>query len=375
MGATLLRLATMNSARQLAWLWEITRHGRAQQGGALLQQRPSMPDDRGAQARAAKERSVHSRCGATIALGVLLVCGGCSGRQHATYQGYVEGDFVYLASSQAGRLEHLAVTRGQQVAQAAPLFVLEAVDERAAAHAAQQQLVTAQAQLADLQSGKRPPEVGVVQSQLAQAQAAAQKSASQRDRDAAQLRAGGISQEQAEATEAQADSDAARVRELQDQLAVARLPGRVEQLRAQASVVEAARAVLAQAEWRLEQKSVSAPKTGLVYDTLYREGEWIQAGSPVVRMLPPENTKVRFFVPETVLGSLALGQSVSLHCDGCSADLPARITFISPEAEFTPPVIFSNETRGKLVYMIEAHPSPEDAPRLHPGQPLAVLVP
>jgi len=130
--------------------------------------------------------------------------------------------------------------------------------------------------------------------------------------------------------------------------------------------------VLAQADWRVGQKSVVAPNAGLVYDTMFRVGEWVAAGSPVVRMLPPENIKVRFFVPQTVLGMLTIGRRVSLHCDGCAADLPAAITFVSPQAEFTPPVIYSNETRSKLIYMIEAHPSAADAVKLHPGQPLAV---
>jgi HlyD family secretion protein len=105
---------------------------------------------------------------------------------------------------------------------------------------------------------------------------------------------------------------------------------------------------------------------------MFRVGEWVAAGDPVVRMLPPENIKVRFFVPQPVLGSLTIGGKVSLHCDGCAADLPATITFVSPQAEYTPPVIYSNETRSKLIFMIEAHPSPADALKLHPGQPIAV---
>jgi len=153
---------------------------------------------------------------------------------------------------------------------------------------------------------------------------------------------------------------------------VARLPGRDQQLQAQYNQVQAARAVLAQADWKVEQKSVSAPRAGLVYDTMYREGEWVMAGNAVVRMLPPQNIKVRFFVPETLLGSLPLGRKVSLRCDGCAADIPATITYVSSEAEYTPPVIYSNDTRGKLIYMIEAHPTPQDAVKLHPGQPLAV---
>ena len=297
---------------------------------------------------------------------------GCSGSRTASYQGYVEGEFVYLASSQPGHLEHLAVTRGQQVAGGAAVFRLEATEEEAEQRQAQHQLGVAQAQLADIETGRRPPEIDVIRAQLLQAQAAARKSAQQRQRDEAQYRAGGISREQLQATLAQATSDAAHVSELQSQLDVARLPGRQQQLQAQSAQVLFAEAALAQANWRLGQKSVAAPRAGLVFDTMYREGEWVAAGNPVVRMLPPQNIKVRFFVPQTILGSLAVGRKVSLHCDGCTADIPATITFISPEAEFTPPVIYSNETRSKLVFMIEAHPTPADAVKLHPGQPLAV---
>jgi HlyD family secretion protein len=305
-------------------------------------------------------------------LGLLLT--GCSGSRNDSYQGYVEGEFVYLSSSQSGHLEHLAASRGEQVEIGRLLFTLEAIDEKAEQHQARQQLSAAEAQLADLQTGKRAPEIAVIRAQLQQAEASAQKSSHQRDRDEAQYRSGGISREQFEATLAQASTDAARVKELDSQLDVARLPGRDQQLKAQSDQVQAARAVLAQTDWKVDQKSVSAPKAGLVYDTLYREGEWVAAGSPVVRMLPPQNLKVRFFVPEGLLGSLPIGRNVSLHCDGCTAEVPATITYVSSEAEYTPPVIYSNDTRGKLIYMIEAHPSPGDAVKLHPGQPLAVTL-
>jgi HlyD family secretion protein len=302
----------------------------------------------------------------------LALLAGCTGASTTTFQGYVEGEFVAMASSQPGRLEHLAVARGQQVERGAALFTLESTDERAAQQQAREQLAAAQAQLADLETGKRPPEVAVVAAQLRAAQAAAQKSALQREHDEAQFKSGGISREQLEATLAQAASDAAHVSELTSQLEVARLPGRAQQLEAQSRQVEAARAVLAQADWRLAEKSVAAPSAGLVYDTLYREGEWIAAGSPVVRMLPPQNVKVRFYVPEAIIGALTAGRKVSLSCDGCAAQVPATITYVSNESEYTPPVIYSNETRGKLVYLIEAHPAPGDAVKLHPGQPLAV---
>ena len=307
-----------------------------------------------------------------VALLSLVLLAACSGKPRATFQGYAEGDFVYLSSSQPGRLDRLNVARGEQVAAGAPLFTLESVQEQAAQRQAQHQLEVAQAQLKDLKTGKRPAEVAVISAQLASAEVQARKTALQRQRDESQYRAGGISQEQLEATRAAAEADAAKVRELQHQVEVAQLPGREEQLRAQNEQMEAARAALAEANWKLDQKSMAAPQAGLVYDTLYREGEWIGAGNPVVRMLPPQNIKVRFFVPETALGVLVLGRAVEVQCDGCATEVPAAISYISAESEYTPPVIYSNETRVKLTYMVEARPSPQDAPKLHPGQPLTV---
>ncbi|HEY2531719.1 MAG TPA: HlyD family efflux transporter periplasmic adaptor subunit [Xanthobacteraceae bacterium] len=302
----------------------------------------------------------------------LIWLAACSSKPNDSFQGYVEGDFVYLASSQAGRLDRINVARGEQVSASAPLFDLESTQEQAAQRQAQHQFEVAQAQLKDMTTGQRPPEVAVISAQLAAAEVQARKSASQRQRDEAQYRAGGIAQEQLEATRAQADSDAAKVNELKNQVEVARLPRRSEQLRAQAEQMEASRAALAEANWKLDQKTVAAPQAGLVYDTMYRQGEWINAGNPVVRLLPPQNIKVRFFVPETIVGGLALGRAVNLRCDGCASDVPAAISYISADSEYTPPVIYSNETRVKLTYMIEARPSVQDAPKLHPGQPLTV---
>lgn len=306
------------------------------------------------------------------ALCVVASLAACSRRDNAGWQGYVEGEYVYLASSQSGTLTQLQVQRGQNVNAGAPLFELESVNETAALQQAQQQLSAAQALLADLRTGRRPPEVRVTEAQLAQARANAHKAALQLARDEAQLKAGGIAQAQLDDSRALAESSAAQVRELENQVSVAHLPGRSQQIAAQAAQVEAAQAAVAQARWRLDQKRVAAPAAGFVQDTLFRIGEWVPAGNPVVQLLPPQNVKVRFFVSETALGRLATGRNVTVHCDGCAADIPATITFISNAAEYTPPVIFSNENRTKFVFMAEARPAPADAPKLHPGQPVEV---
>ena len=222
--------------------------------------------------------------------------------------------------------------------------------------------------------GKRNPELDVAEAQLAQARAAAAQAAQQLKRDEAQFEVGGIARAQVEDSRANHAIKAARVRELEGQLEVSRLPARQDQIKAQNAQVAAARAATDQSAWRLDQKHVSAVQAGLVSDTLYRVGEWVPAGNPVVRMLPPGNVKVRFFVPEAIVGSLKPGRAVALRCDGCEAAVAAQVSYISNEPEYTPPVIYSNETRAKLVFMIEARPSVENAPKLRPGQPVAVTL-
>ncbi len=302
-----------------------------------------------------------------------LLCG-CSSDKPSTHQGYVEGEYVHVASPMGGRLERLFVQRGQTVDAKAALFKLEADEEAAAKQQADEQLKAAQAQLADLRVGRRSPELEVVRAQLAQAQAAEEQAAQQLERDQAQFEVGGIARAQLDDSRSNLAMKAARVRELAGQLQVSRLPARDEQIRAQDAQVAAARAMSSQLAWRLNQKQVTATQAGLVVDTLYREGEWVPPGSPVVRLLPPQNLKARFFVPEAVVGGIKPGRKALLHCDGCAADVQATVSYIANAPEYTPPVIYSNETRAKLVFMVEARPTAQSTQALQPGQPVTVTL-
>jgi len=312
---------------------------------------------------------------ASLVSAALAILGGCSHGRPAGYQGYVEGKFVYVASPESGRLDRLSVARGQTIPVGHPLFALDSQPEAAALQQAQQILRSSQAKLADLQLGKRPPEIAVTRAQLEQAQAQQKQAQAILRSDQSQYRSGGIPQTDLVNAQAAADVSVARVHELTAALAVDALPGREQQVRAQTRQVAANRAALAQAQWRLDQKQIASPRRGLVFDTLYRQGEWVAGGDPVVELLPPENIEVRFFVPESVVGRLHMGQDVVVRCDGCSAPVPAKIAFVSPQAEYTPPLIYSNENRSKLVFMIVAQPPAEKAALLHPGQPVEVALP
>jgi HlyD family secretion protein len=312
------------------------------------------------------------RIAAVLSLTTLALTAACGNDKPASFQGYVEGEFVHVGSGAAGRLQHLLVQRGQTVAAAAPLFDLESEQEAAAVRQADEALSASRAQLADMGTGKRSAEIDVLEAQLAQAKASEQQSASQLARDTAQLDAGGISRQQLEASRAKHDVDAGRVRELSGQLDVARMAARPAQIRAQSSQVAAATAVLDKSRKQFDEKHVVAAQGGVIVDTLFREGEWVPAGSPVVRMLPPENLKVRFFVPQPDVSRFPVGRKVAIHCSGCAQPLAGTVTYTSTEPEYTPPVIYSNDTRAKLVFMIEARPDAAAAATLHPGQPVDV---
>ncbi len=303
---------------------------------------------------------------------IALLLAACGEQAPSYYQGYAEAEYVRVALPFAGSLERLNVQRGMQVKAGDTLFALERENEAAARREAQERLKNAEAQLANLQKGKRPTEIEAIRAQLAQAETGLKLSEVQLKRTEQLVAQNFIAKEKLDEARAARDRDTAHVAQLKADLATAQLAARADEIKAARAAVAAAQATLAQADWRLEQKSAAAPVAGLVADTLYVKGEWVTAGSPVVSLLPPQNIKVRFFVPESVLGVLRIGYNVSLTCDSCAESITARITFIAPQAEFTPPVIYSKENRARLVFLIEARPSPDDALKLHPGQPVEV---
>ena len=255
-----------------------------------------------------------------LALGLAT---GCSPKAPNVFQGYIEGEYVYVAAPLGGALTNLAVARGSEVKTGQLLFELERGSEAAALDEARKNLSRAQANLV-----------------LSEA-AFTRRVQLRKDQ-------GVISAEELDQARAQRDADQAQV--------------------------ESQTAARDKAQWSFDQKQQSAPTNAFVHDTLYRAGEWVAAGSPVVALLPPANLKVRFFVPQAALPKIKPGETVSVSFDGGPHAYPATINYISTEAEFTPPVIYSRENRAKLVYMIEAKFSPADAADLRPGQPVDVRV-
>jgi HlyD family secretion protein len=310
-----------------------------------------------------------------LALAIAALLAGCGAKTPPGWQGYVEGEYVMVAAPAAGRLERRFVERGAQVDAGTPLFVLEQENEKAARQEAQERLNNAQARLANLEGARRGQEIEAIRAQLREATAGRDLSAEQLAQQQRLFAAKFVSQASVDAARAAYQRDVARVAEVTAQLRTAQGSiGREKEIAAARSDVEAQRAVLAQSEWRLAQRAVQAPAKALVQDTFYSEGEWVAAGAPVVSLLPPAAVKLRFFVPETALQRMTPGATVQANCDGCPASIPARITFVSRQAEYTPPIIYSREQRSRLIFMVEARPQPADAARLKPGQPVDVIM-
>ena len=310
-------------------------------------------------------------CCALLFFSVLLA--GCQPKVAPGWSGYVEGDYVYVSSQLGGTLTQLNVQTSDQVSPGMPLFALEAENEQAARLEADARLARAKAQLANAGKGKRQDEMAVIHAQISQAREQAKLNAEALARDAQLVAQGFVSAAHRDELRTAQVQSAARLDELAAQLRVAQLPARIDERAAAAADTEAARQSLRQSTWREAQKSRTAPVGGLVADTFFRVGESVQAGQPVLALLPPGNVKVRFFVPEGLVGQLRLGTAVKIACDGCAAPIPAKISYISNRAEYTPPVIYSNAQRAKLVFLLEARPSPTDGAQLKPGQPVDVV--
>ncbi len=320
-----------------------------------------------------RRQNLNEFCSIVCLLAVVTVLMGCDPPVSDLIQGYVEGEYVYVAAPYGGALATLSVRRGVQVNAGDPLFALEQVSEKAARDEAERKLSQARANLEDRRKGKRPSEIASLRAQLQQAQAALQLSLREVARQEGLAAVPGAAVEvEVDRARSVRDQNQQRVSQLEADLNTALLGSRTDQVAAAEAEVRAKEAALAKAEWDLAQKHQVAPKAGFVFDTLYREGEWVPAGRPVVVLLPPDHIKVRVFVSQARLGTIRLGDSVQVMVDGVQGSISGKVSYISPKAEYTPPMLYSQGSRDKLVFLVEVLFDQAAAVNLHPGQPVDV---
>ncbi|MEZ5833396.1 MAG: HlyD family efflux transporter periplasmic adaptor subunit [Dongiaceae bacterium] len=306
-----------------------------------------------------------------IALAALAAVAGCERPDTGTWQGYVEAEYTYVAPLEAGRITSLNVQRGDEVQAGQPLFALEDDSERAARDQAVAELEQAKSDLVDLQKGDRPEDLAVIQAQLDEARASLALSVPRLARREKMVKGSIVGVEELDQAKSEILADRGNIAEYEARLAQGKLPARVDKIAAAEKLVEARQAALADADWRLSRRQEKAPAAGRIEDVFFRIGETASAGQGVVSLLTPDKLKLRFFLAERELSSIAIGQKVAVSCDGCAQNLTATITFIARAAEFTPPVIYSLTRREKLVFLVEAKPDDLSQP-WHPGLPVDI---
>lgn len=311
--------------------------------------------------------------GAGVALIAALALGGCSRPVEPRYQGWVEANLLFIGPDEPGRLQTLAVREGDSLAHGAPLFAVDADLQADDVQAATAAVAEARARLARLEHPQqRKEEVAVLQAQERRAQSALALSTAELDRQRTLAARGISSKSQLDTATASFNRDTAALEEVRQQIDVARMAARDEDIMAARQALAVAEARLKAAQTRLARRSLTSPAAGSVQQVYYRVGEMVPAGRPVLALLPPANVRLRFYVPEPALARISQGMTVQVACDGCAAGLTAQVSFIGRSAEFTPPVIYSLEERAKLVFLVEA--LPERPELFRAGQPIRVAL-
>lgn len=287
--------------------------------------------------------------------------------------GYVEGEYVLLAPNDIADVLTVGVRRGERVTAGQVVAELESEDARIAVGQATAALDQAKAQLADLKLGKRPEEIAVIEATLASAEAQARAAARDLARTADLVKRGAATPAALDTAQTALELANASVEQAKANVAVAHLPAREETIRAAENQVRQAEAALETAKWRLSKRSIVAQAAGRIGDVIRNPGDVAGPSAPVLSLLPDGAIKLKLYVGEGQFSGIEVGRKLAVHCDGCPDDLTAAVSYISPEPEFTPPVIYSLERRQKLVYLIEARPE-ANAEALQPGQLVDVVL-
>ena len=295
-----------------------------------------------------------------VAIVLWLLLGGSA--RNRTLSGYIEGEDLYLASPVAGSATSILAVKGTRVTAGQQLFTIDPSTLAAQQQQREANVAAAQTQIASAQANARQADADVV---------AARADADRARQDLARLLS--VKHDDTAAV-AGKDIDAARaaVRE-----ATAKVSAAQKNADARRAQIEAARAQTMEAKGgqreaqiRINQLSPAAPADARVEDVYFQQGEWVNANQAVVSLLPDNKVKVRFYVPEQQVAAYAPGRTIHFSCDGCTSGLSAVIRYVSPRPEFTPPIIYSRDSRDRLVFMVEAYPA--RPANLLPGLPVDV---
>lgn len=297
----------------------------------------------------------------------------CHHARHHHYQGYIEGKNLYLSSPFSGKLVEFLVERGQQVKKGQLLFRLDDNPQLLDIKQSQALLVQAKKVLIDLSKPRRLPEINAIIAQIGQADAQIKLATLRVKRNQALVKKNALDQDTLDASVEKLNELNYLKMQVEENLKLAKDGSRPDQIKAQKALVFSLLAKVNNSKWDLSQKSIYAPADGIIFDTYFLQGELVPATHPIASLLEPSNIRVEFFVPALELSTIHLNQMITIECDGCTGKNQARISYISPEAEYMPPLIYSRSNNDKLVFRVKA--ALDKSTQLKPGQPVTVLVP
>ncbi len=304
---------------------------------------------------------------------LMTILYGCS-PDNDTIQGYIEADMVYAAPISSGRIENIKVSRGDILQKGDFMFSLETTEYIADVGVAEANLKQAKSELQDKLKGSRQEKLDALKADIGKLDAILRLAKIDYDRNTRLFQKNALAEKDYDTARLTYKEKEQSLAEAQWNLAVAELPARPDQIKAAEQTVKAAENDLIAAKWRLTQRRVESPSNAVVYDVLLRKGEVANTGTNVVSLIPFTNFKIRFFVNPQIANTIKTGQSIRVLPGNGAEEFQAKITYISQRPEYTPPVIYSKETSAKLVFMIEASVTAEQARKLelHPGLPVRV---
>lgn len=306
---------------------------------------------------------------------IAAVLAGCHGHPENEVQGYVEGDFVRISLPQSGIVETVTVKRGDAAPHGRVLFTLDSARETAALEKARAELAVAQAELSNLTATERDAEIEAMASEVNELKATLAYTMAAHQRHFKLSRTGATPVDDADRLKSEELAIKAKIQAAESRLQLARQSiGRDDEIQAARKTVSAREAAVREAEANLALRQAVSPADAVVNDVIYRPGETVAAGQAVVELLPPENIKARFYLSAKQVGWAKTDPQITLKCETCGDGIPARVSFVSPEAAYRPPILYSRNQSEKLAFLVEASPQ-SAAPQLRPGQPVTVVFP
>jgi HlyD family secretion protein len=288
--------------------------------------------------------------------------------------GNVEAHESVVSFRTQGRIVALPVQEGSAVKAGELLSRLDDDDYRQQVRVDEATLQTRTRELNLAEAGSRTQDIRAAEQSVVDAKADLEMKRADLDRYSALYKRDAISAQTRDQAQTAFDRARAVFERAQQNLSEIREGTRKEQIAVSRATLQAARQNLELTKVRLDYTVLNSPVTGVITVRQAELGEYVVPGTPVVSIADLDHLWVRAYVPETDLGRVRWGQQVSVKTDTFPGkSYKGTVSFVSPEAEFTPKTVQTNKERVALVYRIKVDVENPDH-ELKPGMPADVTI-